>query len=103
MAVLEREELRKKLIEHLSSLDDDSAIELIEDVSDSFDAFGGDDTNEWKKKFEELKKKYVDRFLNKEETSEEEKADEETEVEETEEKEAGEVTEEDIFKVKEEN
>lgn len=101
MAVLEKEELKKKLIEHFSTLEDDSAISMIEDISDSFDVFGGDDTNEWKTKYEEIKKKYVDRFLNKEEKPEE-KADDETEVEETEPENEGEVTEEDIFKVKEE-
>ena len=102
MAVLDREELKKKLIEHFSTLEDDSAISMIEDISDSFDSFGGDDTNEWKTKYEEIKKKYVDRFLNKEEKPEE-KGDEETEVEETEKEDEGVVTEEDIFKVKEEN
>lgn len=102
MAVLDKEELKKKLIEHFSTLEDDSAISMIEDISDSFESFGGDDTSEWKTKYEEIKKKYVDRFLNKEEKPEE-KTDDEEEVEETETEDEGEVTEEDIFKVKEEN
>lgn len=97
MAVLEKEELKQKLIEHFSGVEDDSSIEMIEDISDTFDSFGGDDS--YKQKYEELKKKYVERFTKKGE----EKEDVEEKEDAEEEKEDGEVTEDDIFEERKEN
>lgn len=51
-------------------IDDNIKIELIEDVTDSFDT---SETDELKTKYEELKQKYKDRFLKGEETEKETK------------------------------
>lgn len=51
-------------------IDDNIKIELMEDVTDSFDT---SETDELKTKYEELKQKYKDRFLKGEETEKETK------------------------------
>lgn len=92
MAVLKKEELKKKLIDYLSEIDgsDETEIELIEDISDSFDALGDDS---FEQKYKDLKQKYIDRFKKEDKEKEDVEETEETETEETE----TEVTEKDIF------
>lgn len=69
-------------------IDDNIKIELMEDVTDSFDT---SETDELKTKYEELKQKYKDRFLKGEETEKETK--DETDNPEMEEKEVIDVKE----------
>lgn len=67
-------------------IDDNVKIELMEDVTDSFENnVDTSETDELKAKYEELKQKYKDRFLKGEETEKETK--EETDNPEMEEKE----------------
>lgn len=87
---LSKEELKKKIDEVIS--DEDLKISLLEDIEDSMEV--ADDTEKVEKsayddvvtKYEELKTKYKERFLNgdesetKEETEEETSEDEEKEV-----------------------
>ena len=84
---LSKEELKKKIDEVIT--DDDVKISLLEDIEDSIDV--SEDTEKVEKsaydevvaKYEELKKKYKDRFLSGDEKVTEEKEDEE-EIEEKE-------------------
>lgn len=68
MAKLSKEELLEKVRAYVGDRTDDETIEIIEDISDSFDTSDGD---EWKKKYEENDKmwrdKYVSRFYDKKE------------------------------------
>ena len=53
-------------------IDDNIKIELMEDVTDSFEnTIDTSETDELKTKYEELKQKYKDRFLKGEETEKE--------------------------------
>lgn len=55
-------------------IDDNVKIELMEDVTDSFEnTVDTSETDELKAKYEELKQKYKDRFLKGEETEKETK------------------------------
>lgn len=82
MAKLSRDELLEKVKEYVGDRTDDKTIELIEDISDSFDTSDGD---EWKKKYEENDKmwrdKYISRFYGKKEEEEVETPSEHEEVE----------------------
>lgn len=68
MAKLSREELLEKVKAYVGDRTDDETIEIIEDISDSFDT---SDVDEWKKKYEDNDKmwrdKYVSRFYDKKE------------------------------------
>lgn len=68
MAKLSRDELLEKLKAYVGDRTDDETIEIIEDISDSFDT---SDADEWKKKYEDNDKmwrdKYVSRFYDKKE------------------------------------
>lgn len=68
MAKLSRDELLEKVKAYVGDRTDDETIEIIEDISDSFDTSAGD---EWKKKYEDNDKmwrdKYVSRFYDKKE------------------------------------
>ena len=68
MAKLSKEELLKKVRTYVGDRTDDETIEIIEDISDSFDTT---DADEWKQKYEENDKmwrdKYVSRFYDKKE------------------------------------
>lgn len=68
MAKLSRDELLEKVKAYVGDRTDDETIEIIEDISDSFDTSDGD---EWKKKYEDNDKmwrdKYVSRFYDKKE------------------------------------
>lgn len=68
MAKLSKDELIEKVKKYVGDRTDDDSIELIEDISDSFDS---SDADEWKKKYEENDKmwrdKYISRFLEKKE------------------------------------
>lgn len=74
---------KDELISKINGLeiDDNVKIELMEDVTDSFEISETDNTEleEIKTKYEELKTKYKERFLKGDETKEEEKDDEELE------------------------
>lgn len=71
MAKLSKEELIQKISEKVT--DEELQIELMEDISDSFEVGEAVDTSELdalKVKYEELLKKYKDRFLGAEEVVE---------------------------------
>lgn len=88
---LSKEELKAKVNEMVS--DTDLAIQLLEDIEDSFEAGNNEEMqakiDELQAKFDELQQKYKERFLN---GSEEKKEDEE---------ETEELTEEEVIDVKE--
>lgn len=69
---LSKEELKKKVNE--MNIDDETKIELLEDIEDSFEASEVDNTEleEIKTKYEELKEKYKARFLDSDSKEEEE-------------------------------
>lgn len=68
MAKLSKDELIEKVKKYVGDRTDDETIEIIEDISDSFDS---SDADEWKQKYEENDKmwrdKYISRFLEKKE------------------------------------
>lgn len=68
MAKLTKDELIEKVRKYVGDRTDDETIEIIEDISDSFDS---SDADEWRHKFEENDKmwrdKYISRFLEKKE------------------------------------
>lgn len=74
---LNKEELKKKIDEKIE--DEDLKIELLEDIEDSVDVIKEDETEKVEKtayddvvaERDEIKRKYIERFLNGEETSEE--------------------------------
>lgn len=84
MAKMSKDELISKI--NGLEIDDNVKIELMEDVTDSFDVTETDNTEleEVKTKYEELKTKYKERFLNgnddKEELPEEKEEMEEKEI-----------------------
>ena len=68
---LSKDELISKINGY--KIDDNVKIELMEDVTDSFEnSVDTSETDELKAKYEELKQKYKDRFLKCEETEKEE-------------------------------
>lgn len=81
---LSKEELIKKINDY--EIGDDIKIELLEDVSDSFEApeIDNSELEELKIKYEELKEKYKARFLEGEEKDEEKDEDENEGLEEEE-------------------
>lgn len=95
MAKLSKEELIQKISDKVG--DEEIQIELMEDITDSFEAPEEVDTtelDELKSKYEELMKKYKDRFLGAEEVVEAvEEVKEESKDEEIEEKEVIDVNE----------
>mgnify|MGYP006954106390 CR=1 FL=1 len=68
MAKLSKEKLLEKVREYVGDRTDDETIEIIEDISDSFDST---DADEWKQKYDENDKmwrdKYISRFYDKKE------------------------------------
>lgn len=68
MAKLSKDELLEKVRAYVGDRSDDETIEIIEDISDSFDA---SDADEWKQKYEDNDKmwrdKYISRFYDKKE------------------------------------
>lgn len=68
MAKLSKDELIEKVKKYVGDRTDDETIEIIEDISDSFDS---SDADEWKQKYEENDKmwreKYISRFVGKKE------------------------------------
>lgn len=68
MAKLSKDELIEKVRKYVGDKIDDETIEIIEDISDSFDS---SDADEWKQKYEENDKmwrdKYISRFVEKKE------------------------------------
>lgn len=73
MAVLSKEDLIAKLTTSFGENLSDDNISLLEDVSDTIDAFSG--TEDWKTKYEEndasWRKRYKERFEGKEDDSHE--------------------------------
>ena len=87
---LSKDEIKEKINGY--EIDDNVKIELMEDVTDSFEnSVDTSETDELKAKYEELKQKYKDRFLKGEETEKETK--DETDNPEMEEKEVIDVKE----------
>lgn len=62
MSKLSKDELIQKINEK-EDIGDDTKIELMEDITDSFDVESSENS-EYKNKYEELKEKYKERFLN---------------------------------------
>lgn len=66
MAKLSKDELLEKVRTYVGDRTDDETLEIIEDISDSFDS---SDNDVWRKKFEENDKmwrdKYISRFFEK--------------------------------------
>lgn len=66
MAKLSIDELLEKVKAYVGDRTDDETIEILEDISDSFDT---SDADEWKKKYEDNDKmwrdKYISRFYDK--------------------------------------
>lgn len=66
MAKLSKDELLEKVRTYVGDRTDDETLEIIEDISDSFDS---SDADEWRQKFEENDKmwrdKYISRFFEK--------------------------------------
>lgn len=66
MAKLSKDELIEKVKKYVGDRTDDETIEIIEDITDSFDT---SDADEWRQKYEENDKmwrdKYVSRFFDK--------------------------------------
>lgn len=64
MAIITKEEMINKIKETVTDNTSDSAISLIEDISDTMDSLNGKD--DWKTKYEEndamWRKKYTERF-----------------------------------------
>lgn len=83
MAKLKKDELLAELKTYTGERTDDETLKLIEDVSDSIDADGDGkaDIDELQKKYDDLAKKYKDRFTDPA-PAEEEKTEEKEEVEE---------------------
>lgn len=82
MAKLSKDELLAKINEKLSD-NSELAVELMEDISDSFETI---DTSEWeskieeeKAKYEDLLKRYKERFVSAEVVEEKEEIEEPTE------------------------
>lgn len=99
MAVRTKEEILEEIREAVPE-ESDALVTILEDVSDTLDDFGDSDGEDWKAKYEEndraWKKKYTDRFFNKEEKEDpKEDSDEEEETKEVK-------TYEDLFEEKEE-
>lgn len=78
---LSKEDLKKKVNE--MEIDDETKIELLEDIEDSFEVESDNtELEEIKTKYEELKEKYKARFLDSDSKEEEEEKEEVKEVEE---------------------
>lgn len=81
---LSKEELKAKVSE--LGIDDDVKISLLEDIEDSFEQVVEDDSrvsreeyDDMSMKYEDIKKRYIERFLSKEEVAELEDAKEKIE------------------------
>ena len=81
---LSKEELKAKVSE--LEIDDDVKISLLEDIEDSFDQVEEDESrvsreeyDDINMKYEDMKKRYIERFLSKEEVAELEDAKEKIE------------------------
>lgn len=65
--VLTKDELMKKLSVIIGERNDDEAITFVEDVSDTLDDYAKSDSEEWRKKYDELdatwRKRYTERFF----------------------------------------
>lgn len=85
---LSKEELKKKIDEKIEN--EDLKIELLEDIEDSVDVMKEDDTEKVEKtaydevvaERDEIKRKYIERFLNGEEVKEEDLKEEDLKEEE---------------------
>lgn len=82
MSVVTKDVLLEKFKNKFGSDSDDGIIEILEDISDTYSDLEekAKDNTDWKEKYEindaEWRKKYTDRFYNKEETNNEEKENE---------------------------
>lgn len=92
MAKLSRDELIEELKAYTGDRTDDETLKLIEDVSDSTES---EDSEDWEGKYNDLAKKYKDRFSGSSEEVKEEVKDEPKE--ETEESDAEDIQIDDLF------
>lgn len=87
---LNKEELKKKIDEKVE--DEDLKIELLEDIEDSVDVIKEDETEKVEKtayddvvaERDEIKRKYIERFLNGEEVKEDENKEDDEDLKEEE-------------------
>lgn len=92
---LKKEELLEELKKYTGERTDDETLKLIEDVSDTVDTDGnGEDVKDWKAAYDDLAKKYKERFTEKVE----EKTEEEKDEDDGEEEKAEKIKTEDLFK-----
>ena len=77
MAIVERDELIRRISEKVGN--DDEALSIIEDLTDTIDSYKVDDGSDWKRKYEEndeaWRNRYKERFLSGEEIKDEQKED----------------------------
>ena len=106
MAILSREELNKRIKERIGEDTSDEAIQLIEDINDTYDSLNkgngaNDDGEDWKSRYEENDKmwrqKYRDRFFEPVPNSKDPTNPEPEEIKTDEEKKAETVTINDLF------
>lgn len=62
MAIRTRDELLKKLSDYIGEDNSDAALELMEDVTDTYDSFGVEEKEDWKAKYEELDATWRERY-----------------------------------------
>lgn len=62
MAIRTKEELLDKIASILDGRDDDVSMEILEDVSDTFDALSSTSGEDWKVKYEENDREWRDRY-----------------------------------------
>lgn len=65
MAKLSKDEFIEKLKAYTGDRTDDETLSLIEDASDSYTDAPADDSEDWHAKYDDLAKKYKDRFTEK--------------------------------------
>lgn len=97
MAVLDKEGLTAALKSLLGDRDDDDALKLLEDLTDTYDSYN--DGEDWKAKFEENDKawrdRYKARFFDGDESNDAKDSNESTESDESED--AEKITVDDLF------
>lgn len=94
MAVLKKEEFIEKISKLIGDENSDENLELLEDITDTFDSFS--DAENWKEKYENNDKEWREKYRKRFETPTEKKDGESEETEEKEEKEK--TTFEELFK-----
>lgn len=80
MAVKSLDDILKSIKERIGDEQTDEAIELLEDITDTFNDVSNNSNEDWKRKFDEndanWRKKYRDRFFSKTDEFEDEETEE---------------------------